>query len=240
MKCSGQIISKGIAYGKARFLTSKDIKIGITYNGDQTKIFVESVKKVSKDIEQKILDSKNIYDNRIAEIFESHLYIVNDPILIQETTKFIDAGKTAYEAYSKAVENVLKTFAKIDNEYMLGRIVDIIDATDQVKSVMIGKTKTVIDFAEDTILILRNLKPSIIYSLPEHEIKGFISDAGFYTQHSGIIAREIHIPGMVCPGIFERLSEGDFVIVDSIDGNIVINPDESTIQEYKRRLSHEL
>jgi len=234
MKCNGQIISQGKAYGKAKFLSAVELEILGNENGDQIKVFTKAINKAAKDLEDRKQDAKNNYDDRISEIFESHILIVNDPILIEETKKLIQTGMSAKYAYERAVNFVLKTFAKIDNEYMLGRIVDIIDATDKVKSALFGVSKIVNYFEEDTIIILEQLKPSIIYSLPNHNIKGFISEAGFYTQHSGIIARKIEMPGMVCPGIFDRVKENDFIIIDSNTGDILVNPDEEAVQEYTK------
>jgi len=234
MKCSGQIISQGIACGKAIFLTAVDNLTPLTNLNDQVAIFMNAVSLATKQLDKKIQETKASYDERISEIFESHRLIVNDPILIKDTLALIESGLNAKTGYEKAVENVLKTFAKIENEYMLGRIVDIIDATDQVKSYLLGSANIVTSEDEDTIIILKQLKPSIIYSLASLNVKGFLSDHGFYTQHSGIIARKIEIPGMVCPGISERVKENDNIIVDSINGEIMINPEKDVINRYSK------
>ena len=92
------------------------------------------------------------------------------------------------------------------------------------------------DDSEDTILILNCLKPSIIYDSIQHNIKGFISSEGYYSQHSGIIAREIHIPGLVCKDIFKHVQENDFIILDSKNGLIHINPENHVINQYKKEV----
>ena len=60
------------------------------------------------------------------------------------------------------------------------------------------------------------------------------------TQHSGIIAREIKIPGMVCPEIVKKIQENDFIIIDSDNELVIINPDEDTLQKYQKEERYEL
>ena len=120
---------------------------------------------------------------------------------------------------------MLSEFEKIDNEYMLGRIVDIIDATDQVKVALKSiDAKTLKNFDEPTILILKELKPSVIYKLNNTNVVGFISEKGFYHQHSGIIARTIQVPGIVCADVFNKVTVDDYVLLNANEGIIEINP----------------
>jgi len=216
MRYTGKAISSGIAYGKIGFLRKNKIQLKDDFDKyDQLEFFKESIQKVSDSIDREILESKSSFNNRISEIFETHKYIVNDPVLIDKTKGYIKQNFTAKTAYKKAVNDILSEFEKIDNEYMLGRIVDIIDATDHVKVALKSIIQErITDFDEPTILVLKNLKPSVIYGINNTNIVGFISAKGFYHQHSGVIARTIDIPGMVCEKIFDIVKEGDFVKID--------------------------
>mgnify|MGYP000604424892 CR=1 FL=1 len=110
----------------------------------------------------------------------------------------------------------MNEFEKINNEYMLGRIVDIIDATDHVKAALKSIQKERIgEFDEPTILILKNLKPSIIYKIKKTNIVGFIAEKGYYHQHSGIIARTFNVPGMICEKIYKRIEGYTYIELDT-------------------------
>jgi len=216
MRYTGKAISSGIVYGKIGFLSKNEIQFEDDFDRhDQLELFKESIQKVSDSIDREILESKSSFNNRISEIFETHKYIVNDPVLIDKTKRYIKQNLAAKVAYKKSVNDVLSEFEKTDNEYMLGRIVDIIDATDRVKVALKSiMQERIIDFDEPTILVLKDLKPSVIYGINNTNIIGFISAKGFYHQHSGVIARTINIPGMVCEKIFDIVKEGDFVKID--------------------------
>ncbi len=230
---TGQIISKGIAYGKVGFL-SRGVSSQKHPNDSQNQMEIlrDALHQVSVSLDAKIEQSLSDYNERIAEIFETHKYIVNDPILIEMTEAYIKKNYKANQAYSMAIRDIMSEFEKIDNEYMLGRIVDIIDATDQVKAAMDHLySEKVEDFDESTILILSQLKPSIIYALNHTNVVGFISKKGFYHQHSGMIARTLNVPGMIQENLDTLISEGDYVLLDANEGNIYVNPDRVILEK---------
>jgi len=233
MKCYGNIISEGVAWGKAKFLKNQK-SISITDSDlNQIDILTEAINTVSQDLLKKISETKAFLNDRISEIFQTHFFIVNDPIVIESSKNKISKGLTAAEAYTVTINEILNSFNKITNEYMLGRIVDILDATDKVKVALKILEKTqFITYTENVILILDKLKPSIIYDAIKHNIKGFISNEGYYTQHSGIIARDISIPGIVCKGIIDKVKEDDFIILNANEGEFFVNPKRDIIDNF--------
>jgi len=235
MKCSGQIISQGIALGKARFLKTLSATQETQKIDNQLQLFLQAINTATLEIEKQIDDTKNRYSERISEIFLTQKYIINDPVILEQTKAYIESGMTAQQAYKLTIDNIMLEFTKIANEYMLGRIVDILDATDKVKVALRSVKQEVIqDDSENTILILKHLKPSVIYDTIQHNISGFISSEGYYSQHSGIIAREVQIPGMVCKDILENVAEGDMIIIDTKQGLILINPEDEIINRYQK------
>lgn len=233
MKYVGQVISEGIAWGKAKILSADYTSANHRADVDQTAFFLDAIAKVSDALSAKIVEAETRFDDRICGIFQAHEAIVNDPIVKADTLKHISAGMTAIDAYGRAVNDILKKFEKVEDTYMLGRVVDIIDATDRVKAVLSGKPgEELCCFDEETILILDQLKPSVIYATPDNNITGFISVSGSYSQHSGIIARTIHIPGIVCPDILSIIKDDDIIIIDANLGEITINPEKDEMETY--------
>ncbi|MCK4551793.1 MAG: hypothetical protein KAU02_02665 [Tenericutes bacterium] len=231
MVVSKQIISGGIAYGKAIIFKREDSYKCCNNNYDnELSKFIKSIAKITLDIEDQINKSKAQISERVSEIFETHKLIVNDPVVIENTKASINAGANAFNAYDKAIKEVLNQFNKIDNEYMLGRIIDIIDATDRVKAELKNqKYSLVLDVQEPTILILKDIRPSVIYDVKNINVKGFIAESGYFNQHSGIIARTLKIPGIVHGNIFNIVKSNDFVLIDCLKGEIHVNPSSKVI-----------
>jgi phosphotransferase system enzyme I (PtsI) len=75
-----------------------------------------------------------------------------------------------------------------------------------------------------------------------HEFGGFVTDAGGVTSHTAIVARSLNIPALV--GLHHArhmIREGELLIVDGIQGVLVVDPDPSVLAEYRLRQSqHEL
>jgi len=237
----GQAISPGIACGKAKFLAHESAIDQIENDVDQMEFFHRTLKSVTTALEESIDHVKARLNDRISDIFETQKMIVNDPIVIQDTINYISLGMNALEAYTKTIEQVLTTFQKIDNEYMLGRVVDILDATDKVKAALQGSVENMFSaYSEDVILVLDQPKPSVIYSTGRNHIVGFVSAQGFYHQHSGMIARAINVPGIVYGNILKIIKDNDIIIINGDTGELLINPNDEEKNKFYGGIEHEL
>jgi phosphoenolpyruvate-protein phosphotransferase (PTS system enzyme I) len=229
----GTVISPGIACGKAFILRNEKI----AYETDSKPLiekekFLTAVSEATKEIELEITEADSQYDRRISEIFDAHKYIVNDPVLKQNTLAKIENGLMAFKAYEEAVHEFIRLMEVSDNEYMLGRIIDIIDASDKVKD-KLGKDqkKRNFTFDESTIIIEDEIKPSVVFSSMKAYVRGFISRKGYFHQHSGIIGRTIKIPEIIIPDILDYIEDGDLVLIDGNEGQIYIKPTEEILKE---------
>ena len=66
--------------------------------------------------------------------------------------------------------------------------------------------------------------------------KGFATAIGGRTSHSAIMARSLEIPAVVgCAGVLEAAHHGDLVVLDAVDGEVILNPDEETVKKYEAK-----
>ena len=73
----------------------------------------------------------------------------------------------------------------------------------------------------------------------DQRIEGFITDIGGPTSHTAILGRSLNIPSVIGVGNARQLiSEHEWVIVDGIQGVLIIDPDELVLAEYRLRLKH--
>jgi phosphotransferase system enzyme I (PtsI) len=71
-----------------------------------------------------------------------------------------------------------------------------------------------------------------------HHFGGFVTDVGGVTSHTAIVARSLGIPALV--GLHharQTISEGELLIVDGVQGLLVVNPDPLVLAEYRSRQS---
>lgn len=141
----------------------------------------------------------------------------------------------------KAIESVANTFVAIfesmDNEYMRERAADIKDVSKRILSNFAGKGGDSFAITEEnTVVVAHDLTPSDTAGLDRTKVVGFITNIGGRTSHAAIMARTLEIPAVLGLGdITTAVKTGDAVIVDGITGDVIINPSEEVLAEYREK-----
>ncbi len=119
---------------------------------------------------------------------------------------------------------------------MRERAADVKDVTFRLKCNLLGLMIPDLGLInEDSVVVAYDLTPSDTAQLNTYA-KGFATAIGGRTSHSAIMARSLEIPAVVgCSGILEAANHGDNIILDALEGNVILNPDEATIKEYEAK-----
>lgn len=229
----GKGISEGIGLGKAVILKENGIKIEKQkiedISAEKQQIY-DAVKEVESEIEKLI---QNI-DGAEKEIMQAYLMILQDPSLIQETIKIIEQEKcnSAY-AVENGLNQIIKTFEKMDDPYMAARSRDIEDMKKRILEKLLKIEE--IDLSklpENTILVAKELSTSDTAKMNLKNISGIITEIGGVNSHMAIIARTNEIPTIVgIKHIFENIKENDFIALNGATGEIFLNPTQEKIEE---------
>ncbi|WP_078391862.1 phosphoenolpyruvate--protein phosphotransferase [Shouchella patagoniensis] len=173
-----------------------------------------------------------------AEIFSAHLLVLSDPELIDAVKlKVNDDAVTAEFALNEVANMFISMFENMENEYMKERASDIRDVSRRVLGHLMGiDVVSLAAITEDTIIIAHDLTPSDTAQLNPAVIKGFATNIGGRTSHSAIMSRSLEIPAVV--GTKEatvKVENGVTVIIDGIDGHVIIDPNEAELENYKQK-----
>lgn len=173
-----------------------------------------------------------------GEVFAAHKLMVQDPSLVEAVFDDIENNCASAEAaVEKAAETIASMFAAIDDEYMRERAADVKDIAKRLLRILQGNEEEV-KYAG--ILVAPDLLPSDTASIDFASVSGFITALGGKTSHSSILARAAGLSAVVGVGdVIEKLANGDMVIVDGHLGVVLVNPEESLIQEYRDRMQKE-
>ena len=170
-----------------------------------------------------------------AEIFEAHLLVLEDPELIGSA---IDKIKTesvnAEYALNEIKEMFVSMFESMDNEYMKERAADIKDVTNRILRHILGiKVVDLSALSEEVVLIAHDLTPSDTATMNKKMVLGFLTDIGGRTSHNAIMSRTLEIAAIVgLNDITSKVKDGDFVVFNGDTGEVIVNPDEETINKY--------
>ncbi|RQW21032.1 phosphoenolpyruvate--protein phosphotransferase [Bacillus sp. C1-1] len=199
-----------------------------------TEALAQSTKEL-EEIKQKAL--KELGEDK-AEIFSAHLLVLSDPELIDSVKgKINDDDVTAEYALNEVADMFITMFENMDNAYMQERAADIRDVSRRVLGHLMGiQVVSLAAIAEDTVIIAHDLTPSDTAQLNPAVIKGFATDIGGRTSHSAIMSRSLEIPAVVgTKQATKTIANGDMIIVDGIDGDVLINPSEEELATYKQK-----
>ncbi|ENH0451120.1 phosphoenolpyruvate--protein phosphotransferase [Listeria monocytogenes] len=236
----GIAASDGIAIAKAYLLVEPDLsyeKTEVTDVESEVKRF-ESALEVSRTELSMIREkaAKDLGEDK-AQIFDAHLLVLNDPELTGPIEESIKNSKTNAEtALQETTDMFIGMFESMDNEYMRERAADIKDVRKRVLSHLLGVTipnPALID--EEVVVVAADLTPSDTAQLNRNFVKGFVTDIGGRTSHSAIMARSLEIPAVVgTKEVTASVAKNDIVIIDGLEGNVIIHPTEGQIAHYEK------
>lgn len=237
----GIAASSGIAIAKAYCLKNPELKIEKLVVKDVN----EEIKRLNVSLEkskQELLIIKELTQKQLgeekAEIFSAHLLVLNDPELITLVEEKVKNDLVNAEFALQEVATMFITmFETMENEYMRERASDIRDVTNRILANLLGVTMANPSMmTEEVIVIAEDLTPSDTAQLNRRFVKGFTTDIGGRTSHSAIMARSMEIPAVVGTKVIsETVKNGDVIIIDGIDGKVLINPSEELLAIYQEK-----
>jgi phosphoenolpyruvate-protein phosphotransferase (PTS system enzyme I) len=186
-----------------------------------------------------ILDLQQRTADRIgketASIFDFHLGLLDDRVLLQ---KFSDTILSGHVTAEYAVATVLRGYAKeflAMPKYLAERVKDVYDIEKRLLRNLIGQHRhSLAHLTRDVNVLAHDLTPSQTAAMDREHIRGIAIDAGGKTSHTAIVARALGLPAVVgLNDVTTEVSGGQTVIVDGYRGTVVIDPDDATLESYE-------
>lgn len=236
----GIAASDGVAIAKAYLLVEPDL----TFDKNEKVTDVEGeVAKFNSAIEASKVELTKIRNNAEvqlgadkAAIFDAHLLVLDDPELIQPIQdKIKNENANAATALTDVTTQFVTIFGSMDNEYMKERAADIRDVSKRVLSHILGVELPNPSMIDESVVIVGNdLTPSDTAQLNKEFVQGFATNIGGRTSHSAIMSRSLEIPAIVgTKSITQEVKQGDMIIVDGLNGDVIVNPTEDELIAYQ-------
>jgi phosphotransferase system enzyme I (PtsI) len=169
-------------------------------------------------------------------IFDAQILMLDDPLLIGRIQELIREEKINAEwAVKLTLEELSSVFDGLQDEYIRGRQGDIFDVGARLVGNIAGAPhRTLGEMERDYILLSENVRPSDTAQLHWERMTGLAMEMGGRTYHTAIIARSLGIPCVVgVKDLMAKVDHGAPVILDGIEGVVVVNPDRSLLREYR-------
>ncbi len=186
-----------------------------------------------EDISRKV--AKQVGANE-ATIFKTHLAILHDQTLLEKVRRLISGqGVTSRVALRLVADEYERVFSSVTDQYLRERVADVRDVLRRLENQLTNvETYFLAPLHTPVILVARELLPSDIVAVTEHNILGIVTQSGGRTSHAAILARSYGIPSVAgVAGILDTVRTGDALIVDGGAGCVFVNPPAETLRHYQ-------
>ena len=239
MNIKGIAASNGIAIAKAFKLIEPEltvVKATISDVEAEINLYKEALVKTTEELQKiKVKAAQNLSEEEAA-VFDAHINMANDPELLSQTTdKIKSESVNAAYAFDEVSNMFIMMFESMDNEYFRERAADIKDIKKRILAHLLGvKVNDPSTIDEQVVIIAEDLTPSDTAQLDRNFVKGFATNIGGRTSHSAIMARSLEIPAVVgTKTILEDVKDGDMIILDGLEGNVIVNPTAEQVAHYE-------
>jgi phosphotransferase system enzyme I (PtsI) len=243
-KYSGKAVYKGIVIGPVAVLKKNDQPV--------TRIKIEDpdaeLARVQEAAEKSQNQLQKLYDKAVKEvgeasaaIFEVHQMMLEDDDYRDSIENMIRTENVNAE-YAVAVtgDNFSKMFAEMDDDYMKARAADIKDISNRLVKNLQGNADFDLADMEPSVIVADDLTPSETVQMDKEKILSFVTVHGSNNSHTAILARMMNIPALIgVPLDIEKIHSGMTAVVDSINEEVIFEPDEETIARAKERIEKE-
>ena len=235
---SGSVVQPGLKIGKARKIAPQRWVISrLKIKREEVEAELESLRTalatVENELSEQLREFKGTQEDR--EILKSHLLILRDPELIPAIRARVSSQlASAAASVQRAFSEILDHFSSLDDPFFAQRAADFRDVQNRLLSELTGsRPESLEGWAPDHIAVLDEAGPSLVSSFGRHNVAAYCAEHGSFTSHASILTRSLKITAVSgLHGLFASVREGETLILDGIQGKVILSPDPGTLQLY--------
>lgn len=239
-------VSRGIAVGRVHVVERDRLDIP-EYEVTDARVEAE-VKRLEQAVIKAQQQLRAIRDHipavtspDISAFIDTHLLMMDDAALINEPVRLIREKKYNAERALKLQRDALVSiFDEMDDAYLRTRRDDVIHVVNRIQRILLKQTPLKHEEPGNRlngyVVLADDLTPADTVLMQHHGIVAFATEYGGPTSHTAILARSLGIPAIIGLHHARRyVKNEDLVIVDGDGGVMFIDPDEGSLEHYRRR-----
>lgn len=236
--------SEGIGIGTVVLIEEHEINIE-TKRVEETGAEIE---RLQNAIEKFVADTNVMAEKmditvgkKDADILRGHIQMLQDPMIEEQISALIISEKiTAEMAVEQVLEQTAEMFSQIPDELLQQRATDFRDIKTRMLKILLGiEDVDISQVPAGTVIVARDLTPSMTAGINPENIEGILTEVGGRTSHSAILARAMEVPAVLSiENICSIAKNGDKVVLDGTSGEAILNPDDETVEKFKKMYSN--
>ncbi|MDI1228077.1 MAG: phosphoenolpyruvate--protein phosphotransferase [bacterium] len=238
-------VSHGIATGPAYIVQldrPKVPQITIEDTAPEQQRFEAAVQTVRGDLIALKGQSKNLPEEAAEELdllLDAHLAMITGSRLVRGALKKIADEKINAEwALDKVMRDLAAQFRAVRDNYIAARIDDVEAVGNRILRTLLNIPYLSLDSVPvGGIVLAKEISPADAALLDPRRIGGLATVHGGAAGHTAVMARSLGLPAVLGldPVILERSAHGSTVIVDGIEGKLILNPTADTLKSYEQK-----
>ena len=239
-------VAPGIAIGPSYVVESGAVRVPeYSLTADQveaeTARFAEACTKARRQIRKlksKALVLPGSASEEIGFLLDAHLAMVTNSRLTRGVERRIQEEHVNAEAAVQAeIATIAQTFASMEDSYLAGRIADVREVGRRlIRNLMRHEYKAFSMLNPGTVILAEELTPADTALLDPRRVAGFATVLGGAEGHTAIMARSLGLPAVLgVAGLLAGLKNGTTVIVDGVQGRVIIDPTPEALADYQQR-----
>lgn len=237
----GTNASDGIGIGTVAIVEEAELVIIKREIGDaeaEVQRFKGALETTVSETQRMAEDLASRVGEKEAEIMQGHMMLLSDPMLTGEIENSIRNDLVNSEFAIETICNMYADmFASMGDELMQQRATDMRDIKVRMQRTLMGlQSVDVSALLPGTILVAKDLTPSMTAGINPANVTGIVTELGGRTSHSAILARALEIPAVVAVnGLLDQVKDGDTVILDGSTGEVYVNPEPEVKADYEAK-----
>jgi phosphotransferase system enzyme I (PtsI) len=237
MTLEGIGVSPGIAIGSALIVEREAVPVfrllvppeAVDCEIQRFTRAVEASRQQLKAIKERLRQEVGVH----AYIFDAHLLMLEDPLLLDRAVSIIRQELVNAEWALRTVSDQLhELFDGLHDEYLKERTIDLDDVLGRIQVNLGGApdAPSLSSLPGQFVIVAVDLTPSEAAELDWEHVLAIATDAGSPSHHTSILARSFGIPAVVgLQDATTRIPPGATVAVDGTHGLVVIEPAEPAL-----------
>jgi phosphotransferase system enzyme I (PtsI) len=197
---------------------------------------------------QKLRDSRNLlleeYDalkgesnlQEARDILEAQILTLKDPEVNKRVQFKIESERhsVGYAIFSTLNEYIqlLETSAV---KWANDRAIDIVAIRDEWIDV-VSENRKEISIEKGDVIFAEEISPALMVKISRIKVAAIVMEKGGDTSHAVILSQSLGIPCVINTHWNRyQVKEDTPVIVDGLDGHVIINPDDQQLAQYEKR-----
>ncbi|MBO4300961.1 MAG: phosphoenolpyruvate--protein phosphotransferase [Desulfovibrio sp.] len=236
----GTPVSPGIAIGRVR-LTHTAVQDEERYiASDEVETEQEALRTAAEHVRTSFAATMENVPDDLAEygdVIAAQMEIARDPKLIKGAlARIAHKHICAAWALKLTVDELCALFRDMDDPYLRDRAQDIRAVGLRLREYLHSGPGHKGAATENGVLVAEDLSPADVMELDLDHVQAILTAEGGPTSHTAILSRGLRIPCLSdVTGLMTSVHEDDTLIVDGLEGCVLLQPDDEDVAQYRRR-----